>query len=122
MTTATTFLISFDLTDPRTNKSDITSRIMSLGEAWARPLDQTWYIRAETSADEVEAHLADLLGDDDGLLVQAIDADAAFANTALRWFKPRLASAPAQATTGDVVSFPSRPPAGDSSFASDLAA
>ena len=107
MTTATTFLISFDLAVPAANKSDITSRIMSMGEAWARPLDQTWYVRATTSAEEIEAHLADLLDDDDGLLVQAIDADASFANTGLRWFKPR-ALAPAT-QTADVVPFPAAP-------------
>lgn len=84
-----TYLISYDLSDPSANRDWVTSRIMAIGEAWARPLSQTWYVRCDRGADEIESDLQQGLGDDDGLVVQAAGEDLALANTALRWFRRR---------------------------------
>ncbi len=84
-----TFLIAYDLAVPATNKHAISSAIMMLGQAWARPLDQTWYLKADLDVGDIEGVLGGLLGDDDGLLVQRIDRDGDLAKTALRWFKRR---------------------------------
>ena len=70
-----TFLISYDLTNPGRNKHALATSIMSLGTSWARPLEHTWYIRAETSETDVEARLEPLLDDEDGLIVQCVAGD-----------------------------------------------
>lgn len=109
-TAMTTFMISYDLATPAENKSAVTARIMAAGDAWARPLDQTWYVRAETDAAALEAMIADELGDDDGLLVQEVGADAVFANTGLRWFRRRPLPAEAAPATAEILSFPTPAP------------
>lgn len=101
----TTFLISYDLAAPQTNKHAIASAIMMLGQSWARPLEQTWYLRADVKETDVEAVLGGLLGEDDGLLVQAVEKDAVLANASLRWFKQRSQRRAEPATT-NVVAFP----------------
>lgn len=102
--TLKTFLISYDLAAPQANKHALASAIMMLGQGWARPLDQTWYIRANVEERDIETILGGLLGDDDGLLVQAVEREVVVANTALRWFKQR--SAPVARDAGNVVVFP----------------
>ncbi|MEM7774652.1 MAG: hypothetical protein AAF732_03520 [Pseudomonadota bacterium] len=99
----TTFLISYDLADPSRNKQTITSHIMAIGEAWARPLDQTWYVRCAGEAANIEAEITSHLGDEDGLIVQEVGEDVVFANTALRWFRRRpIATADAGDTADHV--------------------
>jgi hypothetical protein len=115
----TTFLISYDLAAPQTNKHAIASAIMMLGQSWARPLEQTWYLRAEIADSDIETVLGGLLGDDDGLLVQAVEKDAVLANASLRWFKQRTGRAADQATS-NVVAFPVVPDRPE--IAPDLAA
>jgi|GEM_PF-251998 len=100
----TTFLISYDLAAPQTNKHAIASAIMMLGETWSRPLEQSWYIRADIEERDIELVLSALLGDDDGLLVQAVERDAVLANTSLRWFKQRRT--PIAGDDNNVVVFP----------------
>lgn len=100
----TTFLISYDLAKPQHNKHALASAIMMLGQSWARPLEQTWYIRADVAGRDIETILGSLLGDEDGLLVQAVEKDVVLANTTLRWFKQRRL--PAEAATANVVAFP----------------
>ena len=75
------FLISYDLAAPTQNKNAMTSAIMMLGQSWARPLEQTWYIKADVEAGDIEQVLGRLLGDDDGLLVQSVADEAIMANT-----------------------------------------
>lgn len=124
-----TFLISYDLSEPALNRDSVTSCIMSIGDAWARPLAQTWYVRSERDADEIETELADYLGEDDGLVVQAASEDVALSNTALRWFRRRpldaqrteiVASDQHPAATADILSF--RTPAVGVRDRSDMAA
>ena len=85
-----TFLVAYDLAKPTLNQAYIANAIMNLGCAWARPLQNVWYLRTEAgSGAEIEARLACLLGDDDGLLVQEARGEAVLANTGVRWFRQR---------------------------------
>jgi hypothetical protein len=85
-----TFLIAYDLAKPHRNKHVVAQAIMGLGQSWARPLEQTWYVRADAlGEEEIETRLAGLLDADDGLLIQACRDDAVMANTSLRWFRQR---------------------------------
>ena len=106
-----TFLISYDLAAPSANKNAITSAIMMLGQSWARPLAQTWYIRAEIDQSDIESVLGGLLQDDDGLIVQSVDQDASLANTELRWFRQR--TQPLAGVETNIVAFPAIPLTGD---------
>ncbi|MEM9028385.1 MAG: hypothetical protein AAGC70_08450 [Pseudomonadota bacterium] len=113
----TTFLISYDLADPSRNKQTITSHIMAIGEAWARPLDQTWYVRCAGEAANIEAEITSHLCDEDGLIVQEVGEDVVFANTALRWFRRRpMATADAgdhvptaALDSAEILAFPTQP-------------
>lgn len=105
-----TFLISYDLATPIRNKHAMATVIMSLGTSWARPLEQTWYVRAEVGEDEIESRLSSLLDDEDGLIVQAVAEEAVMTNTSLRWFRQRRPAFEIE-TGGNVVAFPSLPSA-----------
>ena len=98
------FLISYDLASPASNRHAITSAIMMLGTTWARPLDQTWYINADLDEDDIQSLLGGLLEDDDGLIVQCVRDDAILSNTSLRWFKQR--PLPQDAVDTNIVAFP----------------
>src|SRR5262245_52332934 len=39
-----TYLITYDLASPA--RHSLSGAIMQLGEAWARPLDTTWYVQS----------------------------------------------------------------------------
>jgi hypothetical protein len=97
-----TFAISYDLARPQKNKHALATAIMSLGQAWARPLDNTWYVRAAASKDQICAQLAPLLEPEDGLVLHDIGDKVAALNTSVRWFKRRLA----EEDTGNVILFP----------------
>lgn len=99
-----TFLVSYDLAHPSTNRHAMTTAIMMLGATWARPLAHTWYIRADLDEADIESVLAGLLADDDGLIVQCVRDDAHLANTSLRWFKQRALPQETHAT--NIVAFP----------------
>lgn len=101
-----TFLISYELAAPDANKHDIANAIMVSGESWARALDQTWYIRCDGEASEIEAMIEQFLDEDDALLVQAVADEAHMTNTTLRWFKRRNGVKPTQ--TANVVAFPAQ--------------
>lgn len=108
-----TYLISYDLANPNAKKRALAEIIMGLGDKWARPLEQTWYVSSDESADEIEARMSWLLGDEDGLLVQAIGEGSALSNTSLRWFRRRggvgpAAAAQMAASDETVVAFPGR--------------
>ena len=76
---------------------------MQLGEAWARPLETTWYVQSSERAAVLERRLTAHLDNDEGLLIQQVDADAVLTNTQLRWFRKRRLAACAQS---NVVAFP----------------
>ena len=96
---------------------------MSLGFAWARPLDTVWYIRVDGDESSIEGRLSRLLDENDGLIIQETRGEAVTANTGLRWFRPRrtmLSATPdvaAMVPPGTLVPFPTggrpgRPQAG----------
>jgi hypothetical protein len=99
-----TFLVSYDLANPALNQPYITDAIMSLGEAWARPLANVWYLRTDGEQSAIENRLGRLLDEHDGLLVQAVREEAAFRNTGLRWFRRRRREGDAE--TSNILAFP----------------
>ncbi|MDX2290518.1 MAG: hypothetical protein NW217_17085 [Hyphomicrobiaceae bacterium] len=105
-----TYLISYDLANPAAKKHALTDIIMSLGMRWARPLETTWYITTPETGADIEAQIAWILGDEDGLLIQAVDDPAVLTNTALRWFRRRggVAEGGPHTAEGTVVAFASR--------------
>jgi hypothetical protein len=96
-----TYLITYDAAAP--SRHAIASAIMGLGEAWARPLDATWYVQSGERASALEQRLRALLDGEDGLLIQHVEEGAVLLNTALRWFKKRRQEASA---ASNVVAFP----------------
>lgn len=96
-----TYLITYDIAMPA--RHQIASAIMQLGDAWARPLDNTWYIQSSDRAGVLESRLKTHLDNEDGLLIQQVEADAVMLNTSLRWFKKRRQDA---APPTNVVAFP----------------
>lgn len=99
-----TFLVSYDLANPAMNQPYIADAIMSLGDAWARPLANVWYLRTDGEQTMIEGRLARLLDEHDGLLVQAVREEATFRNTGLRWFRRRRRDGDAEAS--NVLAFP----------------
>lgn len=97
------FLISYDLARSSRNKHAMATAIMNLGQAWARPLETTWYVRADASERQIQNRLGGMLDADDGLLVQAVSEEAVLFNTSLRWFRQRRTDAEA---ISNVVAFP----------------
>ena len=100
-----TYLVAYDLAHPQLALHALAAEIMRLGHSWARPLEQTWYVRTDADANELDARLAWMLGPDDALLIQAVEEDAVLANTRLRWFRRRQ-SAP-RSEEGKLLRFPS---------------
>ena len=86
-----TYLITYDLACPA--RHGLAGAIMALGEAWARPLDTTWYVQSAERAEALERQLKPHLDGEDGLLIQEVEARALLMNTALRWFKRRRPAA-----------------------------
>jgi hypothetical protein len=82
-----TYLISFDIVAPE--RHALAAAIMQLGEAWARPLDATWYVQSTERPDAIERRLRPYIDEVDGLLIQEVEASALLLNTALRWFRKR---------------------------------
>lgn len=82
-----TYLITYDLATPA--RHALSGAIMSLGDAWARPLETTWFVQSRDRADAIEDKLKDLIDSEDGLLIQQVESEATLLNTSLRWFKKR---------------------------------
>ena len=107
-----TFLVAYALTRPELNQPYLAEAIMNLGAAWARPLDNLWYVRMDGTEKSIEGRLGRLLDTTDGLVVQEARGDAAMANTGLHWFRPRRSgsagTAPAEEHTvsATLVAFP----------------
>lgn len=100
-----TYLISYDLAHPNRNQHVLAQVIMGLGDKWARPLCNTWYVTSDREEFELETELKELLAEEDGLVIQATKRDAVMTNTSLRWFRqrrPGLDLAP----DGNVIAFP----------------
>ena len=103
-----TYLISYDLAKPHLVKHVVARAIMALGTSWARPLDNTWYVRSEESEEALEAQLSRILEADDGLLIQRVKDDAFLTNTSVRWFRQRMGGVEAGGDT-NIIAFPPRP-------------
>jgi hypothetical protein len=99
-----TYLVSYDLADPAFNRNALNSAIMMLGQSWARPLAQTWYVRTDLGEEDIESLLRGLLQADDGLLIQSVDDEARLAGTRMRWFRQRPLLQDGAAT--NIVAFP----------------
>jgi hypothetical protein len=82
-----TYLIVYDIA--ARERHPLTSTLMQLGEAWARPLETTWYVQSTERADAIERRLRPHAQAADGLLIQEVEADAVLLNTSLRWFRRR---------------------------------
>jgi hypothetical protein len=82
-----TYLISYDI--PGHQRHALAGAVMQLGEAWARPLEATWYVQSAERADAIERRLRPFADAAEGLLIQEVDAKALLLNTALRWFRRR---------------------------------
>lgn len=100
-----TYLVSYDLAKPHITKHLVAQAIMSLGSSWARPLENTWYVRSEESEETLEAWLSRYLEAEDGLLIQPVKEDAVMTNTSLRWFRQRRAGIDVAEHT-NVIAFP----------------
>jgi hypothetical protein len=100
-----TFLISYDLAKPHLTKHVVAQAIMSLGQSWARPLEQTWYVRTDENEVAIESWLSRFIDSDDGLLIQSVNDDAVMTNTSLRWFRQRRAGIDV-ADHANVIAFP----------------
>jgi hypothetical protein len=98
-----TYLITHDQTG--SVKHTLSGAIMQLGEAWARPLEATWYVQCKERADALQARLSQYLDGEDGLLIQPVETEAVLLNTSLRWFRRRQANA---GELLNVVAFPLR--------------
>ncbi len=86
-----TYLICYDIAAPK--RHALASAIMEMGEAWARPLDATWYVQSAERADDIERRLHPFADTADGLLIQQVEARALLLNTSLRWFRKRRPAA-----------------------------
>jgi hypothetical protein len=84
-----TFLIAYDLAHPTLNKHAIATQIMGLAASWARPLESMWFVRGDIGEKEIEAAIGPYLDSEDGLVVQAVEEEAAMINTSVRWFRQR---------------------------------
>ena len=105
-----TYLIAYDVAKASAARHSLATEIMSLGQAWARPLEATWYVRAENPQDEIESRLRLHLDTDDGLLIQPVREDAVMLNTGLRWFRQRRLDTRLDGQVVDnVVAFPVAP-------------
>ena len=100
-----TFLISYDLAQPHLSKHVVAQAIMSLGSSWARPLENTWYVRSDESEETLETWLARYMETDDGLLIQPVKEEAIMTNTSLRWFRQRRAGIDVE-DHNNVIAFP----------------
>lgn len=101
-----TLIIAYELSQPSESRTQLAELLMSIGEAWARPLDTVWMLRTKLSPEAVEGRLSPLLGDDEGLMVQEARGEASFANTGLRWFRPRRSTAMEALEMAAVIAFP----------------
>jgi hypothetical protein len=98
-----TYLITHDQAGRA--QHSLSAAIMQLGEAWARPLDATWYVQSKERTAALEARLGPHLEAEDGLLIQEVESEAVLLNTSLRWFRKRQANA---GELSNVVAFPLR--------------
>ena len=79
-----TYLISYELSNPLHRRHQISEAMMCIGESWARPLENTWYIRSKEDEDIITEKLGRLIDEDDALLIQTVDDEVTLLNTTLQ--------------------------------------
>jgi hypothetical protein len=97
-----TYLITIDPAAP--NRHRIFQAIMQLGDAWARPLETTWYVQSDERPDALERWLGKQLEAGTGFLIQQVETAAVLRNTAVHWFRKRRV----EAAPDNVIAFPSK--------------
>lgn len=107
-----TYLISYELAKPHLLKHVVAQAIMAAGQSWARPLEQTWYVRTAESEEALEAKLTRILDSEDGLLIQRVKEEAVLTNTSIRWFKQRQAGVEINGDS-NIIAFPIAKPVSD---------
>ncbi len=100
-----TYLVSYELAKPHLLKHIVAQAIMAAGHSWARPLEQTWYVRTEESEEALEAKLTRILDSEDRLLIQRVKEEAMLTNTSVRWFKRRQSGVETGGDT-NIIAFP----------------
>ena len=98
-----TYLITIDPAAP--NRHRIFQAIMQLGDAWARPLETTWYVQADERPGVLEQRLGSQLEAGTGFLVQQVETAAVLRNTAVHWFRKRRTT---EAAPDNVIAFPGK--------------
>lgn len=98
-----TYLITIDPAAP--NRHRIFQAIMQLGDAWARPLETTWYVQADDRPEALERRLESQLEAGTGFLIQQVETAAVLRNTAVHWFRKRRT---AEAAPDNVIAFPGK--------------
>ena len=87
-----TFLVACDSLARHAGPQNVTAVVAAAGEAWTRVLDGVWYVRTTASEHDVAARLAELAGDEDGIVVQAVVVEPRLVNTVQRWMPGRAAA------------------------------
>lgn len=96
-----TYLINVDPAAP--NRHRIFQVIMQLGDAWARPMETTWYVQSGERPDALEQRLGRELAAGTSFLIQQVETAAVLHNTSVHWFRKRRAET---AQANNVVAFP----------------
>lgn len=95
-----TYLINVDPAAP--NRHRIFQAIMQLGDAWARPMETTWYVQSDERADALERRLGGMLEAGTSFLIQQVETAAVLRNTTVHWFRKRRT----ETQRNNVVAFP----------------
>lgn len=85
----TTYLISYELSKPYHRNHLLSQALMCLGDSWARPLQNTWYIRSKETEGKLKQKLGPFIDGEDAFLIQIVDEEVTLVNTSLRWFKQK---------------------------------
>ena len=96
-----TYMITIDPAAP--NRHRIFQTIMQLGDAWARPMETTWYVQSAERADTLERRLGDELEMGTSFLIQQVETAAVLRNASVHWFRKRR---PDATQANNVIAFP----------------
>ena len=98
-----TYLITIDPAAP--NRHRIFQTIMQLGDAWARPMETTWYVQSDERPGSLEQRLGHQLEAGTGFLIQQVETAALLRNTAVHWFRKRRTT---ETASDNVIAFPTK--------------
>lgn len=72
-----TYVISYDLNTPGQNYNDLYKEIKAISNSWCHPVDSTWYITSDLSAEAIRNRLYAVDGTD-AVIVSKASAPAAW--------------------------------------------